>query len=203
MPDLERVRFLAEHYRQLQGLKRLPIGLFLILAGPIRLGWVPGQRYVQPTSWPMVEALAVVFAVAWIIQQLYERRYGAVRPRQTEQGVEDFALGILWFMVYLIVAAVDVRHPGWPIYVSMLVFSAPMFYVARTQPSRAPHYVAGGLLIAALSLLPLVAPGRSVVGWAIMDMTIGLAIVVTGLGDHRVWVRSVHELQGGDHGQSV
>lgn len=107
--DLERIRYVAANYEHLQGLKRLPLGIFLLAlvsAIGLSLAWTEARGGMLPGAY-VLGAVALIFAlfVAGIalphfISAHYERRYGTVqryRPMPRKRKVLYAAMALALF----------------------------------------------------------------------------------------------------------
>src|SRR5690242_19310167 len=78
----DRIRFVTAHYYQLQGLRLMPLGVYLLALGASTLGWLswlPGDPARTSARWLGaifgLALTAAVAATAW-----YRRRYGGLAP---------------------------------------------------------------------------------------------------------------------------
>ena len=86
--DLERIRYVAANYEHLQGLRKVPLGIFLlVLAAVIVLSWfwseIGGRMVPSPYVVGLVAAIFVLFIAGIVLPHFisihYERRYGTVQ----------------------------------------------------------------------------------------------------------------------------
>ncbi len=88
MRDLERIRYVAANYGRLQGLRKLPVGLFFLLWVAALVSTLVWTRTLEDTVVPAGYVYAVLCLVVMIfvgsvllydrIGVYYERRYGSV-----------------------------------------------------------------------------------------------------------------------------
>jgi hypothetical protein len=204
--DVERIRFVTRHYRDLQGLKLLPLAAWgaALLAvytlhgfdGPLRSWWIA----------LFVLAFATAIAGMMAIGRWYRRRFGWVasaRPRKWTM-FEHVGGGIMMLGVFLLTIG-EVS----PVSLTGLFFGAGIG--VRSWPWRrfAPHWVAVGAAIAGLSLVPLGAalpavpgvpedthPFNGVTVWLVLWL---VAFVVGAVLDHRVLVRQLETRGAADN----
>jgi len=192
--DLDQVRFVTRYYSALQGLKIVPFGLFMTLMSFRSLGWpVLGGEGDCTYTLPL---LVLLIAGYYAIGRYYTRRFGEVQPVK-----ED---GYWWkamLPLFLLIAALVIENLLLPHFsLTGLLVAAMLFYSARVL--RRPHYWAAGILMAVVSLLPLVVgsdPRNKIYGTMgfLWSLSLGLAWTVNGLIDHFMLVRSFKPLDGG------
>ncbi len=108
MYDLRRIRYVTEHYRDLQGLALVPISLWLLGSAAQDAGWLstPGSllnRYIL-----LVVSVLVVFALMYLIGRLYDRAYGSVAASENRRVEDDKRiLMAFWVAIWLTVLATD------------------------------------------------------------------------------------------------
>ena len=180
MEDLKRIEQITRNYEALQGLKILPLGLyFLILA----LGWLGEQGDCTFTLPALIGALILY----GLIGKYYQRRFGQVKPLQRNLGKEILVL-IVAFVVFWLASYFDyslnlsINLVGLTIAAGLiLVFSQP------SQRFRI-HYLVMGVLVALISLLPLmgISRGGEIIQppGPVFNLLVGLVIIVGGIFDH-------------------
>ncbi len=103
MYDLARIRYVTEHYRDLQGLALLPFSLWLLAWSAYDLGWI------RPTGWLAHEwlfvavCLVVMFALSVAIGKLYEQAFGWISPsrgRRKTSAWDDLKEGFPLYIAY-------------------------------------------------------------------------------------------------------
>jgi hypothetical protein len=193
----DRIRFITAHYDQLQGLRLIPLGVYLVALAASGLGWLswlPGDPTRASRQWLGVlfglALVAAVAATAW-----YRRRYGARAPlsRRRRNAWLVLAVGI-----FLLAAQFD-RYANAPI--ALAPFSVA---TALLLTVRADGWVRAHFLIAAVPwflaawIPPLHHDGTSrLVSYALAG---GVALIVCGVGDHRLLSRSLLEVPDAPHG---
>ncbi|MDP9352231.1 MAG: hypothetical protein M3P51_11895, partial [Chloroflexota bacterium] len=194
MYDLRRIRCVTEHYSELQGLGVVPISLWLLGwaaydAGLVSLPGLLGNRWVLGLT-----SLAVVVALTLVIQKLYNRAFGWISPdpqRQSESRAPGF-----WFS-YLSVMAIFFLSQARPetSFTGLLIAGTAwgMWWSRR----EAKHWLALGIIIAGMSLAPLLdgllGPGYP--SATVRDITIkvvaAVGLLVIGTMDHLTLVRTL------------
>jgi hypothetical protein len=200
MTDIDRLRYLVSHSSSLQGLTRVPFGVYLMTAGVLRAVWPPARPYVAPTSVGQLCAYFLILALWSGIRREYRRSYGRVTGAVAPGS--DWLFAVLWAGAFLAATSYDFGHRGTSaFYTQQIVWAVPFLWVGVSDRRRR-YYVFAGLLVALMSLSPAVtSDGYS--QWAATEFSFGAAIALTGIADHLVWVRGLHALQGGSHGEPI
>src|SRR5258707_1067429 len=76
MDDLRRIRYVTEHYEQLQGLRLLPLSVPFLLSSLWRLA--RPAPLLSTTGWTLL--LASAFALSALIGRYYARHFGQAQP---------------------------------------------------------------------------------------------------------------------------
>lgn len=212
--DLERVRYVTENYDNLQGLTRVPIGLALLIVWAFFL--ISGfEISSQPVADIFITlsllAGGVLILLFFRIRKYYTRRYGRVRVfprlfsrRRAVGGV--VALTILFagaFFVLWLGASVEL------VSLPLILLGLGAMEMIDRWPERRlrPHYFVAGALaaLAGLVVLFLVLSGiryPDVLLLHLMSAFIGLVLVIGGVLDHLLLVRTMKSLPG-DDGRAV
>ncbi len=184
--NIQRVRYLTENYGRLQGLRAVPIGLFVLFAAVWSNFWSGelGLSFV-------ILVLATVGYI--IIDRYYAAGFGKVTPTRS-QRIREAAIGILFMVLGLVSFALD-SAKILPIDSLGLVFAAGILadFSQVMSPSnelrKHPEAIASAAVIAVISLLPLT-------GWAWWKglgmhasingvlLIAGLMLIATGLVSH-------------------
>jgi hypothetical protein len=190
----ERLRYVAGHYRELQGLILVPFGLIFLVPGLVSGGWgAQGEMWRWPT---IVGALLL----SWLASLYYQRAVGRVWPAIQSGG----SYGWLMFMIGAALALGWFAGPWFdallqpPISVTALTVSGVLLvpYVAARGRYR-KHYLYLALLYLAIALLPLtgqVSSEQLVTNAQLFGLLYGLPWIVAGLGDHLFLMRSLKPL---------
>ncbi len=78
LQHLQRVRYVTENYRELQGLRITPLGLFLLLWGTLR--WLGAPTSLTDSPLPFLLALLLGILSNKIADSYYRSRFGYVEP---------------------------------------------------------------------------------------------------------------------------
>jgi len=184
---MERTRLesAATDYTYLRGLFGIPIGLTFILAALGNIGWGPLDH-----AWVFLVCLAALGLSCLPINRFYNRHYGRVtlstrqQVRVTIATIASTALILGGSLLLNSRAGFSLDLPVNPIAVT---FALGMLIVgAATLGVKRHHVVVLGALLA-IGLMPIWGgPSADNVGLALA----GVAVIVMGLLDHRLLVRT-------------
>ena len=156
MYDLARIRYVTEHYHDLQGLILLPLSLWFLAWAGYDLGWVRPPSWLSNEWLLILVSLSVTFALMLAIEKLYERSFGWIAPesRPTTKPAKQ-TLWITWgvvmsisiITVFLTEKRPEVSKLG--LYILLAVFTE------SRRRRDAKNLFALGILLAAMSLAPL------------------------------------------------
>jgi hypothetical protein len=193
----ERIRFISTHYDQLQGLRLVPLGLYLMAVAASGLGWLswlPGDPAKASRQWLAVlfglALVAAASATAW-----YRHRYGARTPlsRRRRNAWLLLAVGIV-----LLAAQFD-QYANGPIAFAPFAVAAALVLTVRADGWVRAHFFTAAVpwfLVAWIP--PLHHDGTSrLISYALAG---GLALIVCGVGDHRLLSRSLLDVPEAAHG---
>ena len=155
MQNIQKTRFLAANYTNLQGLKAVPLWLLLLLV----VLWANAQSGpARSLAFPLL-ACALMFSLAWAVQRYYETRFGKVVVSARQRRL-DILLGAGGALVGLAAFLADVNL-HLPFSCIGLVF-ATSFAIEywRMQVLAPGRYLLANtviytLLLLGISLLPL------------------------------------------------
>lgn len=188
MMDTNEIRFVTENYAQLQGLRLVPLGVFLGLCALVdgaglldRAGHPHGIPAEIVTRMGFAGVLAFLLVLAAPVY--YHYRYGAIDPRDRRVRNSWITAAVIGFLV---LARVD-RHLQWPVSLQLLLVSVALFVTVWHDGWIRRHYLAPAIAWLVASLLPALDVFR-------MDVLLGLGgltLIVCGLGDHRLLTRTL------------
>ena len=182
MRSLKRVRYVTKNYHVLQGLKQVPIGIFLLAVAVSNSGVWPWYSMWKPVSDLFV--LTLLFGMYWVISVQYKRNFGQVqRSRWSERHMI-----LKSFLILAIVAAffADARSVA-PVSLIGLAVAAWMFSDWLEESSFRPHYLLTAILLVVASLSPAtgVVTPEQFLNVALL-IYLGIASFIIGIGDHLV-----------------
>ena len=202
--DLNRIRYVVEHYEYLQGGVTAFAGLGIILFGLSRTGWVENGGLGG------LLVLLGIFAVLLqhLARKYYERAYGYVRPKQRARS-KQVLLNALLIGGLLAVLVINVwLQPS--VDAVSLVFVAGFLYRWGTSYGRGIFWLISAAVVAGLSLLPLAtAPAPAGGGLSpeemqgITQIIAGLLVLLGSLFDHLFLVRTFRPVQEENNGRAV
>lgn len=180
------IRFVTANYAQLQGLRLVPLGLFLLLWTSLDALGVLDPRGVTPSARAqMLTRFGLVFWMALglaLAAPLYYRyRYGTVDGHDRTTRNRWITLAVIGFFVF---RGLD-NSLDWPVSLSLMLVSVSLFVTAASDDWVRPYY-------SVLATMWLIAACAPLLGMAPPDPKIttmglgGLSLVVIGIGDHRL-----------------
>lgn len=192
------IRTLTRSYQALQGLRKAPIGLLLLLGGVL----TPVAEWSQ--AWDRIHNLLVlvpILALYWLIDRYYRREYGYVQYSRVE--VLGNTKLILKGAASVIGALGGIVAALWvDLFVSPLVSVTGMFVAAclllscvlgwRETGRFGVHYAVMAVLLAATSLLPMagLVPTEGYVT-TVLPPVLGTILLIGGILDHMTLRRSL------------
>jgi MFS family permease len=207
--DLERVRYVTTRYEQMQGLRRVPLGLFLLATAGFQwtvLAVTPtggiDDRYGKLAVGLIVNVLyfsclllaAIALVLYYVIGEHYERKFGRVERRPV--GWRRMAVGIgTIFMVVVAVFVVELWLEP-PVRLDLLVMGGVLLFFRRKSWRFAAHYLVMGVLIACCGLLPLfgIVSADPREELYLTPLLLGMYLLVGGIFDHLLLVRTMKSL---------
>src|SRR5882672_7173562 len=180
--ELSRVGYVTRRYPQLQGLRLVPLAVVFLVSGTWRGGWWPFSvaSHAGARGW-FLGGLTAAVVLSFVIRGWYTRRYGTVSQGVLHTGIVP--LTALLIGMLLATWLQDLWHWVYP--VPALFVGTALLVIGVSQRARRTHYLvvaALWLVMASLGLFGVSSATRDVV----FDVTIGVALLIAGLGDH--WV---------------
>ncbi len=189
--EQNKIRFVTANYHQLQGLRLVPLGLFLALWAS--LDWLgffdparfpPGDHAKVLTRFGYAYWLGLLLALA--APAYYRYRYGSVDPFDRRSRNRWITAAVIGFFVLV---RID-RDLQWPVSLHLLLVSVALFITVWHDGRIRSYYLAPALVWLAVSFLPALD-----VSPAILRMTLfglgGLTLVSCGIGDHLLLTRTL------------
>jgi hypothetical protein len=196
--DLTQIRFVTANYPQLQGLRLVPFGIALLLATPLYAGWHFTQSGILLALWLVPVAVGCV--LWWLVGQSYTRTFGQVQPlsRPTAPWHERAIVwGLLLAGLFLGQQVSSARL--WLALMTLALLASVLFSLRRSASlSLRRHWLIISTVLATINLalllpLPLLQPDawptRTL--FAIWVASIGLGMLLGGLLDHRLLLRTL------------
>lgn len=175
------IKRLAAHYRDLQGLKLIPLGLFFGLAAMSGFQFVPWSDYVYEGLDKASSGLVVVLIAMYVaIAAYYNRQYGAVKPHSV--STKKRIVGIALWIAFL-AAIVTFRRLDPPVNTIMLVLATGVCLESLDGSKRYGRLFLG-LAIGAFAILPIFTgkPDSNYFMWFNGFMALGFLSV--GIAEH-------------------
>lgn len=193
----DRIAFVTAHYYQLQGLRLIPLGLYLVALAASGLGWLswlPGDPSRAPARW-LGAIFCAALAAALITTVWYRHRYGALAPFGRHSRNAWIVLSGGAFLA----AALFDRHANGPIALAPFSIAAALVLVVRADGWLRAHFlIAAAPWFLAAWIPALHHDGTSrLVSYALAG---GIALLVCGYGDHRLIARTLIAAPDTSHG---
>lgn len=178
MTDLDRVRYVTEHYDQLQGLRLIPLSVSFLVSALWRLS-TPTSA-VTSRMW-FLGLFTTALAASYPIRAYYRRHFGDVRTPPHRSG----ALTLVSCSVALLWLVWVQDRMQWPVSLPMVVVAVLLTRLGLVAHRLRMHYLfVAGACLACAALGPLG------VGVHVRDITFDLltggGLLVAGLGDDHV-----------------
>lgn len=201
MQDLKRIRFVTMNYSYLQGLKWVPIGLWMLLV--VALTQIRGRMSGMSLEFILI-TVAAALVVVWI-QRYYDRTFGRARPSLAHRlgewgfGVVGGGLGLAAFWLDMTLK-LPVSLVGLTCAAAILCDYARLNWYAR---GWFRSYALGmTLLVLAISWLPLL--GVPVFPTLLIVVTVmGVVLMALGLLDHRLLMQTMKRAPEVSHGSAL
>lgn len=197
--NLAQIRFLAANYSRLQGLRGVPVGMFIAAAG-IWVSLPVGQDGELGTPLVMIVIASLAY---FLVDRYYARTFGQVNPTGKERNREIFVavlMGVLAFFAFLFDTAKIL-----PISVFGLVFAVAMSIdfsrpFARPSFQNTPEAFLAPILVGVAALLPAL----GIFWWQALGMQlsqagmlvlIGVLMTISGIIGHLRFTRLLAKVQ--------
>ena len=183
MSDPARIRYLVEHYPQLQGLRLVPLGLvFLAVAlwHEGQLWWLPGTADGGIRMW-FLGALAFAVLASYGIGAYYRHRFGELALAPYRSGGPHLLANAVVIFVSLVLQDAF----NWSVSLPLIVVGILLARVGVTEPRMRGHYLA--IAVACFIMANIANVGVAVRTQRVMlDLLIAGGLLVAGIGDHLV-----------------
>ncbi len=197
MQSIQKTRFIAANYSNLQGLKAVPLGLLLVMV----VVWANGQTgRATDLSAPVLFALGMAVLLV-IIHRYYRVRYGLIESTTRQKGIEVL-MGIAGGAVGLGAFLADISFHAPVSWIGLVFAASVVVEYIRMQLNARGHYMfpfalAAFVMMLVISILPLLGAGE---WWRLLGLraqlygvlvVIGALIVLWGLFEHWFLVRQL------------
>jgi len=178
--QVSRVRYVTRRYPQLQGLRLLPLGVVFLVSGSWRAGWlpVPAASHASASAW-FLGGLAVAVGLSFVIRSWYTKRYGLVSHGMLHSGVVPLTA----LLIGVLLATWLQDQWRWIYPVPTVFVGLALLAIGVNHRATRKHYIVIAALwwwMASLGMFGVSAATQDVA----FDMTIGVALIIGGLGDH-------------------
>ena len=177
-----KIRFVTANYAQLQGLRLVPLGVFLVLFAAMDLmgfmdaaGVPPADRTRFLTRMGLAYWLAILLALAAPLY--YRHRYGSVEGLDRSRRNRWITAAVIGFLVL-------------PISLKLLLVSVSLFVTACREEWIRPYYPAVAAAWLAAACLPALGGTLPPAKLTLFALG-GLTLIVIGVGDHLFLQRSL------------
>lgn len=190
---LEKIRKITRFYDKLQGLKMIPVAIYLFGIALYRSELWHWFTIWNPVSTFGLLVLCVAGYVA--IDKYYKRNFGRVISSSSEHFTEWLLPGLL--VVLLIASGYIEFYAALPLSLSCLVLSVLLFYFYREDRSLRFHYLIWSAIIFLMGILPLFgfySPSQVYLmgpDAQISLVVLGVILLTAGLIDHSKLVQTI------------
>jgi hypothetical protein len=195
--ELQRTRYVVEHYAQLQGLRLVPLGACFLLSAAWRLGWlswVPGTENDRGAQLWFLGMLGVAVAVSVPIKGWYRRHVGMAAVRPDRSGAATLTMAAA-----AVTGLASFPPTPWRVSLAGLLIATLLVTLGCAAGGLRRHYVFAGVAFLGLALAPALDVPPEARRMA-FDTVVGLTLLAGGLGDHRLLGRLLRRAQGGPGG---
>jgi hypothetical protein len=187
------LRYVTQHYAQLQGLRLLPVGVLFLMSATWRAFGPHSTDGVTMARLWFFGGLVTAVVVSFMIRAWYQKRFGFV-----SQPIYRGAPPLIALFIGCVIAAWLADRWDWVVSWPWILVGTALLAIGVTHRARRKHYLAvTAVWFAALSAGAF---GASVpVRGALVDLAIGLGLIIAGFGDHQLLQRTLQPPnEGGD-----
>ena len=205
--NLAQIRYLATNYSRLQGLRSVPVGLFIAATG-IWVNLPVGQD--GDIGAPLV--MIVIASLAYfLVDRYYARTFGQVNPTGKERNREIF-ISVLWGALAFLAFGFDTAKIL-PISVFGLAFAVAMS-IDLLRPSAKPSFqnIPEAFLAPILVGVAALLPALGILWWQALGMqtslagmllVIGILMTISGMIGHLRFTRLLARVKEARNAESL
>jgi len=194
--DLDRIRFVTRHFKELQGLAlTFPLGLVVLATRLMHA--LSRAGFDREASAVAVVGVALAVVISFAASRFYRRRFGHIEPRRERRTLVESVIGLI--AILLLAAsggfAAGTWVVGFPFFVGLYFFGD---WLALRAPTLLVHRAVAGaaFIVLGFAMVARALPVHGSDANAVVVALAGLAFVVVGLLDHRQLVRTMAGLHG-------
>jgi hypothetical protein len=189
--EQNKIRFVTANYHQLQGLRLVPLGLFLALWASFNvLGLLDPGRFSPIDRAHFLTRIGLAFWLGLLLAlaapAYYRYRYGSVEPLDRRSRNRWITAAVIGFFLLV---PID-RGLQWPVSLQMLLVSLSLFITVWHDGWVRAHYLAPAFVWLAVSFLPALEVSRADFVTTLYGLG-GLTLVSCGIGDHLLLTRTL------------
>lgn len=186
--------YVTRRLRNLQGGCLLPLSALFYLSAAWQLGLLPlpgSHEPFVPGRW-FGAGLLLALAAGFAIRRWYAKR---LRDPFLEQRLTDLPLLSILAVVVLVLLAAQIQQAAqWPVSLPALVVGAALARVGALDYPFRRHYLAAAAIFGGLALLRALGVDRHT-GSILIDLGIGTALAIAGVGDHRLLMAAYEAIE--------
>jgi len=188
--DVVRYDYVTVRDPHIRGLMMLPFAALTGLMGLWDLGALPlpgGQLPHVPGRW-FAFGFVLACAASWAIRAWYNVKYGVVEQHWTRSQLIPIFAVVACLPIAIALSGI-VHVPLGPVLVAVVLAGVGI----HRFPLRSHYLLAAAVLLAFALLRPFGMPSGALLN-ALFDFTISAVLTIVGVGDHRLYVSSLHEV---------
>jgi len=189
--DPDRLQYVTRRYPHLQGLRLLPLAALFLLSALWRAGWMhlPGDdRPLVAARW-FVAGLAIAVGASYPLRAWYSARFGTLSQRVSDSPLAT----MVTFIASLPLAIAIQGEARLTVLLPVALLAAVLAGVGIGHYPLRRHYLGAAAVLFVLALLPDLGVPADVLS-VLFDAAIGVALVVVGVGDHRLLTATLQEV---------
>jgi hypothetical protein len=185
--QLATVHYVTSHFQVLQGLRIVPVALYLLIGGLGSLEWTPWLDFISGMPKSGLIPLAVTVLLYGFISMYYRRRFGkVVRVQGAKKQVWILvAVAVAFPIGVFINAAFEL-----PVDAVMILMAAVCLYAGLDGSRRYGHLLLSALFVF-WAIHPLLFDSLENFPFTVMTVTFGVGFLLIGIYDHLILVRAL------------